>query len=189
MPEPIQDLDFRPATESDMDAMADAHRDSILRLGAQFYAPAIVKEWAGAVHPGLYLEAMGRGEVFFVATGTVGGTRMVLGFSSDYVIGGTTHGTSVYVRPVAARRRVGSRLLGVAESFGRERGATAVRIEASLGAVEFYKRHGFIETERGKVALPSGFQMPCVFMRKELPRGVSEQRDLQGGAALCNRYI
>ena len=56
----------------------------------------------------------------------------------------------------------------MAEAFGRARGATAVQIEASLGAVEFYKRHGFVETVHGDVALPSGFQMPCVFMRKEL---------------------
>jgi putative acetyltransferase len=169
MPEPIHDLDLRRATESDIDAMADAHVDSILRLGSQFYAPAIVNEWAGAVNPGLYLEAMGCGEAFFIATETVDGQPIVLGFSSDYVISGNTHGTSVYVRPVAARRGVGSCLLGLAESFGRARGATAVQIEASLGAVEFYKRHGFVETGRGNVALPSGFQMPCVFMRKELP--------------------
>ena len=168
MSEPIQELEFRRATESDVDGMADAHRDSILQLGSEYYVPAIVNEWAGVVNPGLYVDAMGRGEVFFIATGTLGGQTMVLGFSSDYVISGTTHGTSVYVRPVAARRRIGSRLLELAESFGSSRGATAVQIEASLGAVEFYKRHGFVETARGDVALPSGFQMPCVFMRKEL---------------------
>src|SRR5688572_9900089 len=143
MPEPIQELDFRRATESDVEAVADAHRDSILTLGLQTYSAAIVDEWAGVVAPGLYLEAMGRGEVFFIATGTVGGRTMVLGFSSNYVISGTTHGTSVYVRPVAARRRVGSRLLELAEAFGKARGATAVQIEASINAVEFYKRHGF----------------------------------------------
>ena len=168
MSEPIEDLDFRRATESDVDEMADAHRDSILQLGSQYYVSAIVNAWAGVVSPGLYLDAMRRGEVFFIATGRVAGDAMVLGFSSDYVIGGTTHGVSAYVRSVAARRRVGSRLLALAESLGRSRGATAVQIEASLGAVEFYEAHGFVETARGEVALPSGFKMPCAFMRKEL---------------------
>lgn len=168
MPAPIQQLDLRRATEADVDAMADAHRESILQLGSEYYATAIVNEWAGVVNPGLYLDAMARGEVFFIAMGTVTGHAMVLGFSSDYVISGTTHGTSAYIRPVAARRRIGSRLLALAESFGRARGATAVEIEASLGAVEFYRRHGFVETGHGDVALPSGFRMPCVFMRKEL---------------------
>jgi ribosomal protein S18 acetylase RimI-like enzyme len=111
---------------------------------------------------------MNRGEIFFIATGAVAGQLMILGFSSDYVIRGTTHGTSAYVHPVAARRRVASRLLAMAESFARGRGATAVQIEASLGAVEFYQCHGFVETACGDVALPSGFQMPCVFLRQEL---------------------
>ena len=93
---------------------------------------------------------------------------MVLGFSSDYIINGGLHGTSAYVRPVAARQGVGSRLLALAESFGKARGSSSVEIEASLGAVEFYRRHGFVEISRGEVALPSGFRMPCVLMRKDL---------------------
>ena len=148
--------------------MADAHRDSILRLGAQHYPAGIVNEWAGAVNPALYLDAMEGGEVFFIATGKVAGDPIVLGFASDYVISGSIHGASAYVRPVAARQRVGSRLLGLAESFGRSRGATEIHIEASLGAVDFYKHHGFVEETRGCVTLQSGAQMPCVFMRKVL---------------------
>ena len=166
--EPIQELDLRRATESDVDGMVDAHRDSILQLGSNYYIPAIVNEWAAAVNPRLYLDAMGRGEVFFIATGRVAEHPIVLGFSSDYVISGTTHGTSAYVRRVAARRGVGSRLLALAESFGSSRGATAIQIEASLGAIEFHQCHGFVETARGDVALPSGVAMRCVFMRKEL---------------------
>lgn len=111
---------------------------------------------------------MGRGEVFFIATGALAGHAAVLGFSSDYVIDGGRHGTSAYIRGVAARQGIGSPLLSLAESFGRARGATSVEIEASLGAVEFYRRHGFVEMKRGDVALPSGFRTPCVFMRKDL---------------------
>ena len=166
----VQDVEFRRATTSDVDAIADAHRDSILQLGSDYYELAVVNEWAAVVSRGMYLDAMDRGEVFFIASGAVAGHDIVLGFSSDYVISGTVHGTSAYVRSMAARRRVGSRLLTLSESFGRSRGATAIQIEASLGAVEFYKRHGFTETGRGDVALPSGFRMPCIFMRKELTR-------------------
>ena len=164
----MRELEFRRATESDVEGIADAHRDSILQLGSAHYAEAIVNEWAAVVNPRLYLDAMRRGEVFFIATTKMAERPMVLGFSSDYVITGTTHGTSAYVRGAAARRGIGSRLLALAESFGRGRGATAIEIEASLGAIEFYQRHGFVETARGDVTLPSGFAMPCVFMRKEL---------------------
>jgi hypothetical protein len=65
-PEPIQDLDFRRGTESDVDGMTDAHRESILQLGSQYDAPAIVNEWAGVVNRGLYLEAIGLGEILAV---------------------------------------------------------------------------------------------------------------------------
>lgn len=168
MHEPVLDLHLRRATDGDVEAIADAHRDSITELGAQHYALDIVRAWAGVVRPELYLHPMVRGEVFFIATGTVAGRPLVLGFSSDYAIDAGRHGTSANVRRVAARQGVGSRLLALAESFGRTRGATSVEIEASLGAVDFYKRCVFVETERGEVALPSGVHMPCVFMCKEL---------------------
>jgi hypothetical protein len=71
LPEPVQDLDFRCAMESDVEGMADTHRESILRLGSQYYTSAIAEQWAGVVSPGLYLDAMRRGEVFFIATGEV----------------------------------------------------------------------------------------------------------------------
>lgn len=154
MQESIRDLDFRRATAGDVDAIADAHRDSITELRAQHYPPYIVLEWAGVVRPELYLDAMGRGEVFFVATGTLAGHAAVLGFSSDYVIDGGRHGTSAYIRGVVARQGIGSRLLSLAESYGRARGETSVEIEATLGAVEFYRRHGFVEMKRGDVAHP-----------------------------------
>jgi ribosomal protein S18 acetylase RimI-like enzyme len=164
----IGNLDLRQATAADLDGMAEAHRDSIRHLGGGFYAEPIIAEWAGVVSAELYLDAMNRGEVFFIATGTIAAQALVLGFSSDYVIRGTTHGTSAYVRPAAARRRIASRLLTMAESFGRGRGATSIEIASSLGAVDFYRAHGFVDTGRGDVPLPSGFRMPCVFMRKDL---------------------
>jgi len=174
MHEPIQDLDLRRATEEDVDALADAHRDSIRALGSQHYAPAIVNAWAGVVHPELYVQAMDRGEVFFLATGTVAGRPMVLGFSSDYIIDGGLHGTSAYVRRVAARQGVGSRLLELAESFGRGRGAASIHIEAALGAVEFYRRHGFVETGHGPRGPPLGLPDALCVHAQELVAGAPE---------------
>ena len=168
MPDDLQDVRFRQARAADVDQIAEAHRDSIASLGSAYYPASIVVEWERAVAPELYLAAMKRGEVFFVATATRQGQPLVLGFASDYVVDGTTHGTSAYVRGDSSRRGIGSRLLLMAESFGVSRGATAVHIEASLGAVAFYQAHGFVETGRGEVTLQSGALLPCAFMRKEL---------------------
>jgi putative acetyltransferase len=162
------DVEIRRAEAADADDMADAHRDSIRSLGAAHYSPDLVEAWQEGVSGELYVAAMDLGEVFFIATGTIDGRRRVLGFSSDYTIEGTTHGTSAYVRGAVARQGIGARLLRTAEAYARERGATAIEIDASLGAVDFYRANGFEEVSRGETTLTTGRRLPCVFMRKEL---------------------
>jgi putative acetyltransferase len=165
---PITDLRFRRAEPDDADAIALAHRDSIQSLGPARYPQNVVDDWQEGLTEDVYRNAMQRGEVFFIATADVDGSTLVLGFSSDYVIEGSTHGTSVYVRGLAARRGIGSRLLAMAEDHARSGGATTVTVEASLTGVEFYKAQGFQETSRGETHLMSGRPISCVFMTKEL---------------------
>jgi GNAT superfamily N-acetyltransferase len=164
----IDGLIVRVARRSDADAIADAHRDSIQSLGAPYYPADVVAGWLAGVAGELYLEAMDRGETFFVATGVVDGTPLLLGFSSDYCIEGSTHGTSAYVRGAAARQGVGTALLRRAEAHARATGAASVRIEASLAGAEFYRVNGYVEMGRGEVRLVSGHSIECVFMRKSL---------------------
>src|SRR6187551_1148115 len=109
---------------------------------------------------------MGGGEVFFIAVGELDSQPAVLGFASDHRVEGTEHGTSVYVRGAAARQGIGSALLRLAEAEAAARGATCIRIEASLAGVEFYKANGYDEVARGGTRLMSGRPIACVFMRK-----------------------
>jgi ribosomal protein S18 acetylase RimI-like enzyme len=159
---------IRRADVDDVDDIADAHRDSIQSLGAAFYDPAALAAWQAGISGDLYRGAMKAGEVFFIATGTLDGRQRVLGFSSDYAIEGPLHGTSVYVRGGAARRGIGRALLQRAEGHAVARGATSIRIEASLAGVEFYKASGYEEVSRGETRLTSGHVIGCVFMRKPL---------------------
>lgn len=161
-------FESRRAYPSDAEDIAGAHLDSIHSIGPRFYPPNIVNDWSAGVARDLYLNAMEGGEVFFVATGEIDGKRLVLGFASDYRIEGATHGTSVYVRGVAARRGVGSALLKLAEAHAVANGATSIQVEASLAGVEFYKANGFVEIGRGETQLTSGRSIGCVFMRKIL---------------------
>ena len=114
---------------------------------------------------------MDGGEAFFVATGTLDGELTVLGFSTHRV-DDAQDGASVYVRGRAARRGIGTLLLRRAEDHARAHGASSLQIQASLAGVEFYKANGFEELSRGEADLLTGRSMPCVFMRKLLPRGV-----------------
>jgi putative acetyltransferase len=161
----------RRADSTDADAIAAAHRDSIQTIGPRFYPAHVVDDWQAGLTAGVYLQAMQRGEVFFIATESVGDVTVVLGFSSDYLIAGTTHGTSVYVRGGVARRGIGSRLLRMAEMHAVERGATGIRIEASLAAVEFYEANDYVAGDRGEIRLMSGRPIACVFMHKSLAPG------------------
>jgi putative acetyltransferase len=161
-------FEIRRAGPSDAEAIASAHLDSIHSIGPSYYEPAIVQDWGAHVEAGLYLRAMRRGEVFFVAIDQEDdASSTVLGFSTHAQYG-TDHGVGVYVRGSAARRGVGSALLRAAEADAIASHASSLEIDASLAAVDFYKRHGFIETSRGSHRLPSGRSMSCVFMKKAL---------------------
>jgi ribosomal protein S18 acetylase RimI-like enzyme len=164
----ITELKTRRADPSDADDIALAHRDSIRTIGPGFYPPNVVDDWEEGLAGDVYLKAMENGEVFFIATAKADGKAQVLGFSSDYCIDGVRHGTSVYVRGIAARRGIGSALFRLAESHAVAKGAASIQVEASLAGVEFYKSQGFVETGRGETHLMSGRPIACVFMRKTL---------------------
>jgi GNAT superfamily N-acetyltransferase len=164
-------FETRQANVDDVEDIADAHRDSIQSLGPASYPPDVVAQWADGLNGDVYRDAMKRGEVFFIAIGRLDGQQRVLGFASDYIIEAAKHGISAYVRGRVARCGVGTRLLQLAEAHAVARGATSIDIEASLAAVEFYNRNGFIELARGTTTLRTGHPIACVFMRKELTRG------------------
>ena len=164
----IAEFGTRLAQPSDADDIAEAHRDSIRSIGPKFYPPNVVDEWVEGLEGDIYLKAMEGGEVFFIATAEIEGKLTVLGFATDYRIDGSQHGTSVYVRGFAARHGIGSTLFGLAQAHAIARGATSIRVEASLAGVEFYKANGFDEVARGEAQLMSGRPIACVFMRKNL---------------------
>jgi len=158
---------IRRAQPDDADDIAAAHLDSIRSIGPQYYPADIVNDWGARVKGALYVEAMGRGEVFFVAVGASDGRTSVLGFSS-HGVDGDQHHAGVYVRGAATRSGVGSALLRTAEASAIAAGARSIDLESSLAAVEFYKANGFDEVGRGEHPLWSGRSMACAFMRKLL---------------------
>jgi putative acetyltransferase len=173
-------FETRRAHLSDAEAIAAAHRDSIRSIGPRFYPPDVVDDWGEGLTPDVYVRAMEGGEVFFIAVGKIEGESAVLGFATDYWIGGVQHGTSVYVRGAVARQGIGTALFALAEAEARARGATSIRVEASLAGVEFYERNGFEEVARGETRLMSGRPIACVFMRKLL--GSAPQQSSSGSS-------
>lgn len=163
----IVNFEIRQAGLADVDEIAAAHLDSIRSIGARYYPAEIVNDWGAQVKGDLYVSAMARGEVFFIAIGNLGGKPEVLGFSS-HRIDGDEHGAAVYIRGKVARLGIGSALFRSAETAAIAAGASCIHVDASLAAVEFYKANGFEEVGRGEHRLWSGRPMACVFMRKNL---------------------
>jgi GNAT superfamily N-acetyltransferase len=157
---------IRQATPDDAADIAAPHIDSIRSIGPQFYPEGVVGDWAAQVNPDRYVTAMLRGEVFYIAVGTIDGNPAVLGFATHRV-DDNVHGTAVYVRGAAARRGIGSALFRLAEAHARAAGASSIHIDASLSGLEFYTANGFVEVGRGEHRLRTG-RMACVFMRKDL---------------------
>src|SRR2546422_8471837 len=103
---PSNSFEVRLAKLTDVEAIAAAHLDSIRSIGALYYTPAIVSDWGARVKGDLYVNAMARGEVFYIAVGELGDKAEVLGFSSHRKHG-REHRTAVYVRGKAARLGIG----------------------------------------------------------------------------------
>ena len=158
---------IRRAELTDVDNIAAAHLDSIRSLGARYYEADVVDAWSANVAGDLYANAIARGEIFFVAAGEIDGHPAVLGFSSHKILNGE-HRTAVYVRGRAARLGIGSALFKRANAEAITAGATSIRVDASLAAVEFYKANGFEEISTGEFRLRSGRTMPFVLMKKPL---------------------
>jgi GNAT superfamily N-acetyltransferase len=160
-------VEMRRATPADAPAMAVAHADSIHTLGPACYSAELVEAWAAGITPDMYVRAMRKGEVFFIALGAVAGQPAVLGFASHNPAGGDDS-ASCYVRGSAARQGIGSALWRLAEGHARAQGAAGITIEASLAGLAFYRAQGFVELRPCDVVLRPGVSIPCVIMRKNL---------------------
>jgi ribosomal protein S18 acetylase RimI-like enzyme len=63
---------------------------------------------------------------------------------------------------------VGLKLLQKLEGRGRSLGLEALHLNASLNAVGFYQRAGYVAQEESKYLLASGIEIRCVPMVKAL---------------------
>jgi GNAT superfamily N-acetyltransferase len=75
---------------------------------------------------------------------------------------------AVYVSPTHARRGVGRLLLAALEAEARAAGIPVLRLASSLNAIGFYQRNGYQLRGEHRFRHPEGFDLPCVWMDKEL---------------------
>jgi hypothetical protein len=118
-------VETRLASAADADGIAAAHLDSIRTIGARFYSPEVVEDWAARISSDRYVKAMENGETFYIAVGTENGKPEVLGFASHRVEN-SQHRTAVYMKRSASRSGVGSTLFRLAEGNAVALGAGSI---------------------------------------------------------------
>ncbi len=124
----------RQAITADRASICGVHRSSARSLGGGFYTHEQVERWVSVMTPDRYTPHI---------------DNIVVAEEHGSIVGfawlgedGTIH--AVYVAPGAAGKGVGSALLKRVEEIAAERGHQSVTLEASLNAVPFYERHGFV---------------------------------------------
>lgn len=151
----------RRARREDNEAVGRLHVASIRELCRTHYRPEEIEAWAAPRAVGFYVKAIERKE-FYVAEED----GELIGFGTLNPAGGEVE--AVYVHPAATGRGVGLTLLRTLEARALSLGLESLRLCASLNAVEFYERAGFV---RGRVTshrLAHGAEIACVSMSKVL---------------------
>lgn len=132
-------LRLRAGLPGDAPRLHEIHSNATRTLCSPYYEPAVIDGWLEGRTPAIYVPLLKRGALFVAETDSG-----ILGF------GEATPGSvlAVYVDPAAARRGIGTAILGRAIELARQGHEGPIRVQATLNARAFYELHGFRETHR-----------------------------------------
>lgn len=135
------DLVVRPARAGDGQAVFDVTRRSIGGLGASHYSADQIAGWMGARTPAFYEDLIARGCMM------VAERQATIVAFVDAVPGEVTR---LFILPDAAGVGLGSRLLQIGIEKARSGHVGPIKLEATINAEGFYRRHGFKAIGRGQ---------------------------------------
>lgn len=158
-------LKIRRARQEDCDSIARVHAAAVSGIRTALYTPEEIQAWAVPKKPESYEESI-RGKEFFVAEDS--GAILGFGVLNQEI----AEVEAVYVTPEAGRRGIGLEILRKLEERASARGLRQLRLNASLNAVPFYERAGYVAQEPSKYRLLTGVEISCVPMMKTMTRQV-----------------
>ncbi|MEY4576735.1 MAG: hypothetical protein RL701_1438 [Pseudomonadota bacterium] len=155
-------LVLRAATAGDLAQIATLHRESILQLCHEHYSAEQLTDWTAALRPEAYAALLASHRMFVA----IASDSELLGFGVLDPGQGLVNAT--YVHPSAVRRGVGKQLLEAMEACAKDAGRSQLQLNATLNAITFYERCGYVSQGRTSNRLPTGVDLPCEAMQKTL---------------------
>jgi GNAT superfamily N-acetyltransferase len=152
---------LRPATDDDRAAICTVHVRAIRESCSRSYSPTQVSSWSGLLSPDSYSTVL-KERVMVVAVD--GGA--VVGFGQLNPATGEVD--AVYVLPECQGEGIGRLLLADLEAEARARGIYMLELSATLNAESFYAQAGYVRRHVAVHQLPTGVELQCIRMSKEL---------------------
>ncbi|MEL7239490.1 MAG: GNAT family N-acetyltransferase [Planctomycetota bacterium] len=156
---------IRPARATDARRLVEIHFAAAHGVDRAIYTDTQIDAWSPPVTQAKVDKARRdlaeRGDVCVIAEAE----GQAAGFGSVFAERGFVQ--NVHVDPAFADRGIGSAILLHLEHLAREAGAAVMRLESSLNAEGFYRRHGWVADERIEKE-HNGETMGCVLMSKRL---------------------
>ena len=139
-------LALRPFLPADAPLLAEIFRASIAALSGDDYSQAQQEAWAAmADDEGAFAARLANA---LTLLGTIEGSPV--GFAS---LAGAERIDMLYVHPAAAGRGIGSMLIDALEKLAASRGAARLTADVSDSAQDFFRRRGFLATQRNTIEL------------------------------------
>ena len=150
------ELDFRPATADDVDAIERLQMDAIRHGTGDHYEAEAREAWAAAFNREGFSEKVEKHDVWIAE---------VEGQMRGYVSldAATQEVDSVYVAPEAAGQGIGRGLMEHILEVAREHRLANVWLDASKNSIPFYESLGFVATDE-VVRKPGGVVVRCTRM-------------------------
>jgi GNAT superfamily N-acetyltransferase len=130
----------RPARAGDGEAVFEVTRSSVAGLARRHYTNQQIAGWMGDRTPAYYEDLIGRGNMVVAEC-----EGDIVGFV-DAEPGEVTR---LFILPEASGAGLGRRLLEIGIAQARSGHAGPVRLESTINAEGFYRRHGFERVREG----------------------------------------
>jgi putative acetyltransferase len=151
---------LRPFLAEDTPVLAAIFAASIEELTGDDYSEAQQEAWSASADDAGAFAARLAGALTLL--GTIDGSPV--GFAS---LAGTERVDMLYVHPAAARQGVGTMLIDALEKLAAARGASRLTADVSDSAQDFFRRRGFVATQRNSIEL-GGEWLATTTMEKRL---------------------